>query len=297
MIRATDGDELARAADFEAGVVPAVISTGDLARDRARILQDGWDFTNFRRNPVVMFNHDDGVGGLFGGQAGRMPIAASEDEHLERDRDRTVATARFDMEDSFAQRVLGKVERGLINATSVRWIPLETRLDEDLDDDGRKRVTLVFVRQELLEWSFVPLPADPGAVILRADGGPLDVATFGTDADEAGAPSLIDTLDAAHSLLESRPEADVFTDAEAEAAGRLYGLLLARLRGEHGVPAAARDEIARALDQLIAVMREVAEGVEVLQRQRVDPTRLVAEHLARVTGRSPERLHAELSRS
>lgn len=297
--------EATRAANFDEGTVPAVISSGEVARDRARIEQDGWDFTNFRQNPVVLHNHDAGDGGIFGTPSGRLPIARSEDEHLERDRDRTVATARFDMDDAYATRVLRKISGGYINATSVRWLPLATRLDEVKTDDGT-RVVLVFERCELLEWSFVTIPADPRAVILRADGEPLDPDDFADDdptddedeSDPDERPSLIDTLDSAHALLESVPDSSVFTEEEAEAATRLYALLTGRVDGRSvRLPTSARDEIADVLDGLTASVARMGEAYQAHLQTCRTPDELVAEQLARVTGRSTETVLTELRSS
>lgn len=295
-----------RAVDFESGTVPAVISTSDQARDGARILQDGWELTNYRQNPVVLYNHDDGSGGWFGSPSERMPIATSSDE--ESDDDRTIAVAHFDLEDDFARRVLGKVQRNLVNATSVRWLPLEHRVEEEEDDEGQRHPVLIFVRQELLEWSFVSIPADPGAVILRADGKPLDARSYAsmgapttddtttTATNEGDAPSLIETLDAAHALLESLPEDSVLTEDEEVALGRVYGRLCGRLGVTRGVvPASGRDEVAAVLNGLAVTMRKVLQGVERQETSRIEPERLVAEAMSKVTGRTAERIYQDLT--
>lgn len=139
------------------GTVTAVISTGNVARDGMVIDPAGWDFENYNRNPVVLWSHNDMA----------MPIARTVE--LIALEDQLVARAQLDMDDPEAIRLLGKIERGFVNSTSVRWDPKET---ETREIDGRK--TLVFTRQELLEWSFVAIPADPGAVIVRSDGRPVE---------------------------------------------------------------------------------------------------------------------------
>ena len=270
-------------ADFETGVVPAVLSTGDEARDGARILQNGWELDNFRANPLVLFNHDDGAGGFFGSPSDTLPLGRWADVKASGGAGGELrGVAHFDMTDEFAMRVLGKAEHGLINATSVRWLPIEHRIDVELrdpdDPDSGTRSVLTFVRQELLEASFVVIPADPGAVILRGDGKPLDLAAF-NDTDEPPAP-LLRVLDEAHALVEG----SVFTEPERDSALRLYAAIGSSL-GTAELPPSARDEIAGALDGLAAVMRGVAESVE--QRKAApDPLRLVARALASVTGRS-----------
>lgn len=267
-------------ADFASGIVPAIISTSEIARDRARIEQAGWQFDNFRKNPVVLFAHDDG-GGLFGGSRA-LPIARSTDERIEGDR--TTAVAHFDMADEFAREVLGKVERGLINTTSVRWIPLKTRVDKMRAEDGKESNILVFERQELLEWSFVPIPADAGATVLREDGGAFDLAEY-------GAGDLIAVLDRAHALIE-RGE---LSDDEQAAAARLFDVIAARVQVTKPVPSHAQDEITAVLNELIGALRVTAEVVaEMRSRRAPDHRRLVAEAVAQATGRSIETIHAQL---
>ena len=157
-----------RALDGEAMTVEAVISTGDIARDDAIIDPAGWDFTNYRRNPVVLFNHDDSHG---------FPVARTSHGPTPNGAE-LIATAEFDREDPEAARLFGKIQRGFINSTSVRWLPKRWEYIEHVGPSGEKRAVLVFREQELLEWSFVNIPADPGAVILRSDGGAIDTSEF-----------------------------------------------------------------------------------------------------------------------
>ena len=251
--------------------MPAIISTGDIARDHARIEQAGWDFTNFRKNPVVLFAHDDA--GMFGG-ARALPIARSSDELVEGDR--TTAVAHFDMADDFAREVLGKIDRGFLSTTSVRWMPIKTRVDKSRDADGKDISILVFERQELLEWSFVPLPADPGATVVREDGKFLAIEDYST-------PDLMAVLERAQSLL----EAAELTEAERIAAGRLYDTLAARVVRAPALPGTAQDEITETLNALTDALRGVAQAVvEMRSRRSPDTRRLVAEAVAQATGRS-----------
>ena len=157
-----------RALDEGASTVDAVISTGDIARDDAIIDPAGWDFTNYRRNPVVLFNHND---------YSAMPVARTVEGPSPAGAE-LVARAEFDTEDPDAMRLFSKIRRGFINATSVRWLPKRWEFVKVPSADAPERTVLVFREQELLEWSFVNIPADPGAVILRADGEGIDLSIF-----------------------------------------------------------------------------------------------------------------------
>ena len=277
----------AEGADFEAGVVPAILSTGDVARDGARIQQDGWELAHFRENPVVLFNHDDGGGGMFAGATGTLPIATSSDERLVGGQLQAVAHFR---DTDLAQEVLHGIEDRVVNATSVRWLPIEHEIErERLDpDDEEETNVLVFTRQELLEWSFVVIPADPGAMILRADGSPIDPSTLSVDPlDDL---SLVEAVDTAHALVERLTPSDVFTSEQGEAAARLYESLTDRLRAAGLIPPSAGDEIARTLDALIPAVRALAERAKRV-RQGPDVMRMVADAMSAATGRPSSEIY------
>lgn len=159
--------------DSERQRITQVISTGIVARDGAIINPKGWDFTNYDRNPVVLWMHNDTA----------MPFARTV-EH-EATAKELIATAEFDAEDEVGQEVFRKITKGYINTTSVRWLPKRIERkpppegvevpDRYKDADGN---ILWFMEQELLEFSYVTIPADPGALILRADGSPFSVTDY-----------------------------------------------------------------------------------------------------------------------
>ena len=200
------------------------------------------------------------------------------------DGDRTTAVAHFDMDDEFAVRVLGKIERGLLNATSVRWIPIKTRVDKERDADGKEINVLVFERQELLEWSFVPVPADASATVLRDDGHELDF-------DSYGAGELMRALERAQELLEV-----VELDPEEQAAAaRLYDVVASRVQRAAPLPSTAQDEITETLNALTDALRGVAQAVVEMRSRRSPDTRaLVAQAVAQATGHSLESVQAKL---
>lgn len=154
-----------RKVDEESRQVTVVVSTGDVARDGAIIEQSGWSLANYERNPVVLWAHNDRD----------LPIA------------KTVRTITGDREmvqihqfatHRKANEVFDLVREGFVNATSVRWIPGETE-QRKLGTGKEARNVLVFTRgHELLETSYVPIPSDPGAMVVRADGLPLDMSAY-----------------------------------------------------------------------------------------------------------------------
>lgn len=154
-----------RNVDSESRTVTSVISTGDIARDGMIIDPKGWDFTHYDHNPVVLWMHN----------ADAMPFARTT-EHIVTDKE-LIAKAEFDLEDPIGATVFRKIQNGYVNATSVRWLPKETEVRK-VGEGKDAREVLVFLKQELLEWSFVTVPADPAALIVRADGEALSLTDY-----------------------------------------------------------------------------------------------------------------------
>lgn len=233
-----------RAVDETALTVEAVIATGNVARDQMVIDPSGWDFSNYRKNPVVLWSHNDMA----------VPIARTVGE-VQTGPNELRATAEFDREDPEAVRLFGKVQRGYINATSVRWLPKRTEIRSLPVDGGGERETIVFVEQELLEWSFVAIPSDPGAVILRSNGDGLDLEALFTAARKAAEPTIEDEPD---------PE-PVVTERAVIAAPQLDR---------------------RAIEQ-------IAEALEKL-REPPDVEAIVIRAVAKATGKTEERVRSEM---
>lgn len=135
--------------------VQVVVSTGDLARDDAVIDQSGWVFGNYDLNPVVLWAHDDKS----------PPIAKAIPSQRVVTENELIEVHEF-ADHPFADQIWNGVRGGFISATSVRWLPGETQMRK-----VGNRSVLVFTKgHELLESSYVPIPADPGCLVVRADG-------------------------------------------------------------------------------------------------------------------------------
>lgn len=138
--------------------VDAVVSTGDIARDDAIIDQSGWVFDNYDRNPVVLWCHDDS----------QLPIAKALPQFRQVTENTLTERHQFATHPR-AEEVWQAVKGGFVNALSVRWLPGKTEMK---NINGRS--ILVFKSgHELLESSYVPIPADPGCLVTRADGKSL----------------------------------------------------------------------------------------------------------------------------
>ncbi len=195
----------ARASDFRTGRVVQTISTENLARDGAIIPADSWVLDAYRSNPIVLWMHDAGGRG-----SDRLPIARCSEIHVDAARRALVATTQFDMGDAFAVEVLRKIEAGLINATSVRWLPidrprLEKRKVTNAAGELVEREVVVFPRNELLELSYVTVPADAAALIMRNGDG---FVRFAASAYGVGAEAPRSTPSSGSSWRTVKAEAD-----------------------------------------------------------------------------------------
>ena len=121
------------------------------------IRQDGWELSSFKKNPVMLWSHDS---------RSAPPIGVWKNVRVEKKS--LLAIANFDEEDPFAALIEGKVRRGILNAVSVGFRPLEFEFrDEEKDAKEEKfffRPPADFKKSELLEISIVAVPAHPKAL-------------------------------------------------------------------------------------------------------------------------------------
>lgn len=130
----------------DAGTFKVIVSTADQDRQGESVKQSGWDLTFYKMNPIVLWAHD----------YSSLPIGICNS--IEVKDGKLVAEGKFAPAEAnpFAQQVRKLYELGMINATSVGFIPKEF----DTKADG------VINKSELLEFSFVPVPANAHALRL-----------------------------------------------------------------------------------------------------------------------------------
>jgi len=148
-----DGNETARG-------VPWTLSTYDLDRHGERIDPMGWDFESYMKNPVVEWAHRYDIPAI-----GRIDGLAADGQGLHgnvlfNDRD-------FD---PFGWSIGERVRAGVIRAGSVGFRVIEIEIPPTRDGG---ETSLVFRKQELLEFSICNVPANPFAL---AKSGELEKA-------------------------------------------------------------------------------------------------------------------------
>jgi HK97 family phage prohead protease len=132
--------------------LPWTLSTFDLDRFRERIDPAGWDYKRYRDNPVVEWAHRYDIPAI-----GKIEGLAADDNGLHglivfNDRDY----------DPFGWVIGQRVKVGVIRACSVGFRVIEVEIpDKETTKDG---TTLIFRKQELLEFSICNVPANPFAL-------------------------------------------------------------------------------------------------------------------------------------
>ena len=121
------------------------ISTATPDRFNEIMNPKGCDDIEYRRNPVVFFGH----------RSRDLPIARNE--KLLADDFGVLAVTKFDTSD-FAKEIFRLNAEGFLNSWSVGFIPLEAPV--------LKGNNLYYDKWKLLEYSSVPIPANPDAVNL-----------------------------------------------------------------------------------------------------------------------------------
>jgi HK97 family phage prohead protease len=116
-----------------------------------RIAVSGWEFGLYRRNPVVLWAHDASQPPI--GRMTKLFTTASQ----------FIGDVRFASADAypFADTVYRLVVDGFIAAGSVGFIPVEWTFTSDPD----RPMGIDFKRQELLEFSICPIPANANALV------------------------------------------------------------------------------------------------------------------------------------
>lgn len=138
--KATSIDEAKYQATF-------IISDESVDRQGEIIKQDGWKLDNYLQNPVVLFGHD----------SYDLPVGKTVDIYTEGDKTYAVIEFAAEIYDK-AKTIWEMVKNGILRTVSVGFINEEYEGNE-------------LTKNELLEISIVPVPANPNAILLAAKDG------------------------------------------------------------------------------------------------------------------------------
>lgn len=143
---------------------------------------DGWDLTNYKKNPVFLWGHD----------YTKLPLGKS----VKIVKDKATGKLKFHVQfadasmNPMAEQVYQMYKHGFLKATSVGFRPLEWE-GKSGDDDMPNFGGNVYTKQELWELSACPVPANPNALSEAIKAGILttkDVSNFMQIANEGKTP-------------------------------------------------------------------------------------------------------------
>jgi HK97 family phage prohead protease len=136
-----------RATGDEAPEYTFTISTPDVDRMNDSIAVKGWKLAEYRRDPVVFFNH--------AGDA--LPVGRSQSVWIEGERLRATVKLAPAAANPLAEQVRHLLNGKFLQAASVGFIPLRWEFSKD----SARPYGINFLEQTLIEWSICGVPANP----------------------------------------------------------------------------------------------------------------------------------------
>lgn len=163
-----------------------ILSTPAIDRHGDTVAQTGWKLENYRKNPVVLFGHDQQSPPV-----GRAPNILLEGDVL------VAKGVQFTPKDlnPFGYMIGEMYRQKFMNAVSVGFLPSKWKENED-----RGGLAMDFEEQELLEFSAVPVPANPEALQAAKASG-IEMAPL-----VAWAEKILDTRDGTQTVQRDMAE-------------------------------------------------------------------------------------------
>ena len=192
-------DEKERTAQF-------IISDDQVDR-MDEIVEQSWDTENYKNNPIVLWGHNpDEPENVLGTSLGL------ETEKGDDDVTRTKSTVKFSEEgiNPKADMVFNQIKAGILRTVSVGFIPKTFKTSDDKKD--------ILADNELLEFSIVPIPANPRAVALAFKDGTISRkdARFMIDSMNKEAQLLQEELDSDKNKEEQERNTKTMSDEDIQ---------------------------------------------------------------------------------
>jgi len=222
--------ETRSAPDSDAGTFEAIITTENLDRYQEVISLEGWELEHYRSNPVVLWGHDHH----------QLPIGIATSIDIVDGK--MVAKGKF-APHPFAQQIRQLYDLGVVRATSVGFIEKE-------------REGNLITKAELLEFSFVSVPANPYALstLVKSGVSVNDMVTKGI---------MFVEKDADPTIPEEKPEEPSADDQEAAATDQDEADL--------ADPVEQRNFKAKAVEPVIASLKAAIVALEALSEKDGEP--------------------------
>jgi HK97 family phage prohead protease len=131
------------------------ITTDSVDRGQDTVAADGWDVSNFMKNPVTLWAHDHYA----------PPIGNSRS--LSKQGNKWMSICEFTPQDvnPFGYMIYQLYKNNFMHACSVGFQPIEYSFAEE------RNWGVNYLQQELLEYSCVPVPANPEALVQARSKG------------------------------------------------------------------------------------------------------------------------------
>jgi len=155
-----------------------VISSSALNSYGFRVLTDGIDLSQYKRNPILLWMHNRPY---LGRKDEVLPLGTVE--NLRMDGDKLIGTPVFDEKDEFAMQIKQKWDAGILKMVSAGLEVVEKSEDPSVVLQGQRYPTVT--KSKLIEVSIVDIGANDEAIALLQDGkmvclsaGALDKMNF-----------------------------------------------------------------------------------------------------------------------
>ena len=142
--------------------VRVICSTGGLDRAGEVVAQDGIGLSGYRSNPIVLWQHDP-----------NQPIARAIEIGVSGGVLQALVQFPPEGTSAKADEVYGLIKAGVVNATSIGFDPQNA----EPMDPSRPRGPQRYLKCELLEFSFVSVPANAAALIVARQHKHMDQDT------------------------------------------------------------------------------------------------------------------------
>lgn len=147
--------------------ITVVLSDESLNRHGYRVLTAGIDIKDFKKNPVMLYNHHRSV--RYDHPKDILPIGRWG--NIRKENGQLLADAEFDEDDEFAQKVAKKFEKGILNTASIGFDFVAISEDPKMMIPGQIRPTVT--KSVLLEASIADIPSNPNCHKLSFQGRTL----------------------------------------------------------------------------------------------------------------------------
>jgi HK97 family phage prohead protease len=138
------------------------ISTEAIDRDGDTVSLNGWDLKNYKKNPIVLWEHR-----AFHPPIGRTVEIAISDNALQAVVE--FVPANMPIIGEHAEMVFRMCDEGFLSACSVGFTPIDFTIATDRMTEDDWYPPIDFSKQELMEWSICTIPANPEAIIRPDD--------------------------------------------------------------------------------------------------------------------------------